>query len=452
MTAPMNPSMRIARTLLVVIGLASLSVGAGYTAGVATAIDPGALLFRPPWNLTDYVRESMCHVRLLHGAIGTILIAAALLAPRVAILGRTLARPVVSRTLLVVVVLLPLWLAETTLGALVPIRGPIFEPDTELGWRLRPGARGVWGRTLVEVNAQGSRGPEVGYERSPGVPRILFLGDSVTFGFFLEERDAFPAVARASLEKSLDRTVEIVNAGVGGYSQWQQRIQFERSGARYAPDVAVITFVLNDVTERHRLARFGGPKPDEHGSAQLALTRPPKWIERFAVQRFATQRRFMRSRSERIAAERQRSPESMSDLRWFHTIDLPHDPHVERAWRETLEHLDQLIDSCEQRGVPVLLVVVPFTVQAGAGPELRHPQRILSGFAAERSLPFLDLLPVLETTARERGVPFETFFVDDDHLSPPGARIAGESIGRSLMEHAFFRSSGMPTPRGGGAP
>lgn len=52
--------------------------------------------------------------------------------------------------------------------------------------------------------------------------------------------------------------VETINASVSGYSPWQQAIYLQNEGLRYAPDVVVVAFVLNDATEKFELLRFGG--------------------------------------------------------------------------------------------------------------------------------------------------------------------------------------------------
>jgi lysophospholipase L1-like esterase len=419
------------------MGTASCVAALVYTEGLATAVDPGTLLVRPPWNLTNDVREAILRVRLLHAGIGVLLLAVAALSLHNGALARLLARPMVSRALLVLVALFPLWIVETSLGALVPIRGQIFEPDEELGWRLRPNSRGIWGRTMIEVNGKGLRGPEVDYAKPPGTSRILFLGDSVTFGFFVEEADTFPRAVQRSLERSDRMAVEIVNTGVGGYSPWQQKLYLEREGYRYEPDLVIVSFVLNDVTEKFRFARFGGQASDQRGSAQLMLTRKPRLRDRIAISRYLAQYRWLKRRRSGIEEGKTKPPESISELRWYHLLYRPDDPHVKKAWDVTLANLAELIDTCDSLRIPVVLVSFPFTDQALGGEAHRSPQRILAAFASQRSVAFLDLLPVLEHEAGARGVPFESYFIDDDHLSPLGAEVAGASIAAFLQEEGL---------------
>ena len=75
---------------------------------------------------------------------------------------------------------------EAFAGPFVGRDTTIFARDAELGWCLRPGARDSWLGAVVEINVDGMRGPEL---RTDASQRILFLGDSVVFGAFIE-RDA----------------------------------------------------------------------------------------------------------------------------------------------------------------------------------------------------------------------------------------------------------------------
>ncbi len=178
-------------------------------------------------------------------------------APTLRILAAHRAAPLLLLTLLALLV--PLLLLDLGLRPFVEPKTTLFVPDPELGWRPRPGAQAEWGHVRVEINAKGLRGPEVGWAKPTGVFRALYLGDSVTFGYGLERvEDTYPYLVGVDLEGHLGTPVETVNSGVGGWSPWQQHAYLVRDGLRYQPDLILVGFVLNDVTEKFSLAIFGG--------------------------------------------------------------------------------------------------------------------------------------------------------------------------------------------------
>lgn len=52
--------------------------------------------------------------------------------------------------------------------------------------------------------------------------------------------------------------MEAINAGVGGYSAWQEYEYLRSRGVTLDPDMVVVGFVLNDVTENMDLVQFAG--------------------------------------------------------------------------------------------------------------------------------------------------------------------------------------------------
>ena len=164
--------------------------------------------------------------------------------------------------LLVLLGLSPVLAVELACAPYVERPSKIFVPDEELGWRLRPGASEHWLGVPLKINARGMRGPLPREPRPERGPRVLMLGDSVTFGFRVQDDgDTLPGALAAELAARGLSGAEVLNAGVDGWSPWQQAAFLEREGPDLAPDLVVQTFVLNDVTEKFHLERFGGEGP-----------------------------------------------------------------------------------------------------------------------------------------------------------------------------------------------
>ena len=112
-------------------------------------------------------------------------------------------------------------------GAEVLPKPDLYEMDPDVGKRMRPGWTGNEFGAPVAINSKGLRSPETPYEKPEGVFRILALGDSWTFGFRMEEPDAYPRQLERILneraaERGDRRRIEVINAGVIGYSTDQE--------------------------------------------------------------------------------------------------------------------------------------------------------------------------------------------------------------------------------------
>ena len=80
-----------------------------------------------------------------------------------------------------------------------------FEPDTELGVRLKSDFDGTYPRVRVRTDHYGRRIP--GDQQGDANGRYLFIGDSVTFGFSMPAKDSFPALVSERLGNRADSTV-----------------------------------------------------------------------------------------------------------------------------------------------------------------------------------------------------------------------------------------------------
>lgn len=98
----------------------------------------------------------------------------------------------------------------------------------------------------VRTNSYGFRGPEISPQRTPGSLRILGLGDSIMFGWGVEEEETYLSVLGSRLSERLDREVEIVNAAVPGYNSAMELATFESIGRSLSPDWVVVEYVGND--------------------------------------------------------------------------------------------------------------------------------------------------------------------------------------------------------------
>ena len=175
--------------------------------------------------------------------------------------------------------------------------GP-YRFDAELGWLAPPNSTGVQPSTnrtvALQHNSLGIRERELS-EIAPD--RILFLGDSFTWGFDAEVDERFTNL----LQKDLPQ-YGMVNAGVAGYGTDQQFLLMERLWPKVSPKVVVVTFcVNNDRDDNSSSLRYRQYKPyfarTPEGELQVRgypLPRPGSegvgrsgWLENLALVRFA---------------------------------------------------------------------------------------------------------------------------------------------------------------------
>ncbi len=126
----------------------------------------------------------------------------------------------------------------------------LVEGDPETFWRLRPGVtlpqetRPFFG--LIS-NSQSLRGEREFGPKADGAIRILFLGDSCTFGYGLSHEETVAYQAEQRLREQFPYAeIQCINAGVPGYTLFQGQQQLESIGYALEPDLIILSFGWND--------------------------------------------------------------------------------------------------------------------------------------------------------------------------------------------------------------
>lgn len=103
------------------------------------------------------------------------------------------------------------------------------------------------GNNKVELNDNGLRDEEVLVEEVAGIRRILVLGDSVTFGWGVNQGETFSDRMEPRLERLTGEQWQVINAGVNGYNTEQEAAYLRLEGFRYKPETVIVVYVSNDV-------------------------------------------------------------------------------------------------------------------------------------------------------------------------------------------------------------
>jgi len=366
--------------------------------------------------LSQSVSAGLRDALILH-CLGIMVVAAALFVAR----KRKIDRPAAARVALASLPVLIVVSLDRLAAAAYPPK-PIelnrYIAHPTRMWTNRPGWVEKHDHVDLRINSKGLRGVEVPYEKPPGERRIMFLGDSVAFGYRINEEECFvwriPHLAKTR--------VGVVNASVQGYSPWQEYDLLESEGLKYDPDIIVHVFCVNDVLDKYLLVPFGGQSVGHRPRQSSALDGSGlyRMFEAIAA------RHLWNS----IELARQREVYSFRRLG-----KEPDSPLVRQAWNTTLENMDKIVSLAREHGVHFAIVCFPHSDQLmTTDPNMTVVQERMSAYAADAGVPFFDLLPVYRSVREERNLRLDELFVDPLHPTPLGHEIAAQHIYRFLAD------------------
>jgi lysophospholipase L1-like esterase len=140
-------------------------------------------------------------------------------------------------------------------SAAAPDFRALFMPDSQTGYRLRPGARTRFVTREfaadIAINDSGVRDDAIG-PKAPDERRIVILGDSLVMAVQVPLEQTFGK----QLERRLNAAphgpfhYRVINAGVQGYGPVEELRFYEHVVSAFDPDLVIVTvFVANDATD-----------------------------------------------------------------------------------------------------------------------------------------------------------------------------------------------------------
>jgi lysophospholipase L1-like esterase len=267
----------------------------------------------------------------------------------------------------------------------------------------------------VHINALGLRGPEIDRTAPPGRTRILALGDSNTFGFYLEEPETWPARLEVKL-RAAGVDAEVVNGGCGAWSIDSETEFLIERGLELAPDRVLLQFFANDLGDLDRHTHvYSGMKRAVGGLRGRYLD---------AVRTTALYELVVRAQT-----SFQHGPEpERTGARPFSELQTA-PPGTEEQWARYAEWLDRLRDALAPSHVPLMVVYFPNAAEVLRGDADDFESR-LRDLARARGLDFVT--PLAELRAHADPALYQLPL--DEHYAAPGAELIAEVIARELLQ------------------
>jgi lysophospholipase L1-like esterase len=334
---------------------------------------------------------------------------------------------------------------------------PLWVPDAENHYWHRPNVVRSWGsgyeNKLIRTNRYGHHDDEFPVQKGKDEFRGIVLGDSITMGHGVTYEETFANQLEFLLKAAGQNYggYQIINAGVQGYSTFQEYHVLERS-LIYEPNFIAVGFCMNDVTEPFVVNRdYGGVGIDYHGVMQSS-----NLAARYLVNETGYGRLVQKIRSHSMSKELHRMW-SLQDGK--HMASHPqNDPRNARPWDMVLSYLGKIHEVAMSNHIPLVLLIFPDTYQL-MDKGYQIPQQILKNYAQQAGVEVIDFTPIFEDIIFDRTVveflrehdfsyaeiqrlhekQIRKYFLDGDHYTPDGHKIVAsklyEYVQRLIAQH-----------------
>jgi hypothetical protein len=317
-----------------------------------------------------------------------------------------------------------------------PVPRGLYRKDPRFGHTLRPGYvgkldGGCW-ETPVRVSSDGTRGEEIG-EKAKNTHRILLAGDSYVFGLGVNESETLSAKLQNLLPDINGKTIEVINAGVPGWTSHQSALLIEEMVETEAIDtVFFVTYLGNDLEERVQVEERLASGED------VALSKAKK--SSAGLRSYLPSSVSLKILKRRSIESAYRSGASRRPLTgpWFDLFFKEERPRISNGLRLFGEDLVRMRATAAAAAIPLRVIVVPSWMQVtmptaeiacreyvceASRVDMRMPNRALAGILDELKIPYLDLTDSLVDGFSEGGFTFIS-----GHWDEPGTALVADEV------------------------
>jgi len=305
---------------------------------------------------------------------------------------------------------------EAVLGIkMVKIMLPeLSDPDPVRVYRLKPEHNRMYSHVKGKPGDTGDK------------KKIVFMGDSVVYGFGVDADQTIPFF----LNRKLEDSYEVLNAGVPGY-EFSQYAYYIEELAGLDPEMIILGICLNDLSL----------------STTNRLTRPPDHPE-CKVQKRSALNRFKWTLQNRSALLNLRS--ILTVEKWSRDVKTDED-FIELTLNNVLKdekrlktqknialcYLRHMKEVTSERGIDFTVVVFPFRFQFEENADKEFPRyeilkETILDICNRLGIRVIEIEGFLKEKVREDSLTPEDLFIDYDHFSPGGAAIVADIIGNKI--------------------
>ena len=308
---------------------------------------------------------------------------------------------------------------------------PYLRPHHYTLYELTPDYRSPDGSK--RHNSYGFRGPEFEVRKPQGTCRVVCMGDSAVYSSRIDEDElTYPARLEHHLRLAFpERTIEVLNAGVPGYTSAEDLLSFIFKVQPLAPDLIVFYHTHTDVFPRRwpTLSR-------DYGEYRKVWR--DSWLRHTSLwRRIAGPFRPERRLGHLVT----RAREKLGRITYENLRTNPPDHFA--------ANLRSLAILCQGWGIPLLFVNPPYPhVDDGIDPSrlplpalgVHEHRRVIEEIGAELGVPVYDLrsdMPRAPRDAAELGA--SRVYQDSVHVTPEGADMMARAICRTIVRLGLIR-------------
>lgn len=300
----------------------------------------------------------------------------------------------------------------------------LTDKDKNLRWRFQQ---------KKGTNSLGLKNKEITAKKE-GVYRILFLGDSLIWTGETTSGKLYTQVIEKNLNSALktEQKIEVINAGIPGYTTYQEMEFLKAYGLDMEPDMVILGFVFNDLY--YKYLHKPTAKTFLDTEPQVALNRFDK--NTFIGSIFANS--YLAHSTAHIIERIQNKLSKRPYLSFEHRMDfyLAWKPY---GWKHSEVLIAEMKDILSKKDIQFNIITFPVsdqvdkTILSFDEKYVLYPQSKIKEIAKKNNIPFYDLTKDIQNNGDLK------LYKDYLHFNKNGNDVVAKKLTQYLLTKKLFQ-------------
>lgn len=285
-------------------------------------------------------------------------------------------------------------------------------------------------KILYAINKYGQRNPDFTLTEKDR-KKILIIGDSIPFGFGVEEKHTFSRFLEKNLNHKGIKT-RVINAGTGTYNIIQDYWYIKHKGQIFKPNLVILSLNLSNLVKfsdwifdsKNNYVRTKYPekikfKSNTRGLLGGRFSKGGKYLDKIYLFRFILEpylsNKILNKKKNKLIG-------NIDQIKKYIAI---YRSQTDKDFNLRKKYISKINKECKSLSSDLIVLIFPFTAQLENDfDDIYLPQQVITSYCKKNGIKSFNVLNIFNNKTRDASY----YYFDEVHLTKQGHKLVAQNL------------------------